>query len=220
MDEVHEFCRRVLGAGANADQAVAEARATTTLGGRVELLAAAARACRARAGEDDGNAALVEAPGRRADATLSAAVAAELEAATAKLPERHREALALRELLRLSHDQVARVMAIDAAAVAPLLARARLRLRDERRASAPAPSRCDERDRALRSLARRQDSEPLTGDDDEWLLGHLGSCAECDQAHAAMLEASFCYRAWSVADRRAGANGAERDAPVAVSSLE
>jgi hypothetical protein len=222
MDELHEFCRRVLGAGANADQAVADARATTTLGGRVELLAAAARACRARAGEDNGDGPVLDAA-VGGDASLSASVATELEIATAKLPERHREALALRELLRLSHDQVARVMGVDAAAVAPLLARARLRLRDERRgtyAFPPGPSRCEDRDRALRSLARRQDSEPLTGDDDEWLLRHLGSCEECDQAHAAMLEASFCYRAWSVGERRSGTNGAAPDAPVPVSSLE
>ena len=45
------------------------------------------------------------------------------------LNERQREVLALRELLRLSYDQIAYVLAIEPAAVAPLLARARLRLR-------------------------------------------------------------------------------------------
>ena len=124
-----------------------------------------------------------------------AAVAAEVGLATSRLPERHREALALRESLRLSHDQIAAVMAVDTAAVAPLLARARLRLREERRQAPVALAGCEDRDRALRALARRQDSEPLTGDDDEWLFAHLGGCVECDQAHAAMLEASVCYRA-------------------------
>jgi hypothetical protein len=207
MDEVHEFCQRVLGTGANADQAAAEARASAR-GGRVELLAAAARACRARADNGNGDGQLATTANGSAPAAegLAGAVAAELQIATSQLPERHREALALRELLRLSHDQVAGVMGIDTAAVAPLLARARLRLRDERRGAGAGSSTCQDRDRALRSLARRQDSEPLTGDDDEWLLAHLGACEECDRAHAAMLEASFCYRAWSVGARRSSSN--------------
>jgi hypothetical protein len=224
MDEVHEFCRRVLGPGEKADEAVAAARSATTLGGRVELLAAAARACRARADDENGGYAVV-APSEDGDrdGALEAAVAGELQAATASLPERHREALALRESLRLSHDQVAAVMGIDAAAVAPLLARARLALRDQRRGVLSGPGRCPDRDRGLRSLARRQDSEPLTGDDDEWLLAHLGACEECDRAHAAMLEASYCYRAWSLEERPADAEDAEDsapDAPVPASTLE
>ena len=209
MDEVHEFCRRVLGAGPNADEAVAAAKSAAARGGhgeRVELLAGAARACRARAGEDDGGSVEIDATG---DGGLVDAVAAELQAATSKLPERHREALALRESLRLSHDQIAKVVGIDVAAVAPLLARARLALCEQRRGAPIGGGTCEDRDRALRSLARRQDSEPLTGDDDEWLLAHLGACEECDRAHAAMLEASFCYRAWSL-----------EDAPVPASTLE
>ncbi|HEV3053429.1 MAG TPA: sigma-70 region 4 domain-containing protein, partial [Solirubrobacteraceae bacterium] len=126
---------------------------------------------------------------------LAGAVDQEIRNAVARLPERQREVLALREVLRLSHEQIAKVMGIDGAAVAPLLARARLRLRELRRDAPAAPAACDQRDRALRALARRQDSEPLTGEDDEWLFAHLGSCPECDQAHAAMIEASVCYRA-------------------------
>ena len=105
--------------------------------------------------------------------------------------------LALRELLRLSYEQIGRVMVIDAAAVAPLLARSRLRLRAERRGSAgEATAGCPDSDRALRIMACRQDSEPLSHEDNEWLLAHLARCAECEMAHAAMLEASVCYRAW------------------------
>jgi len=189
MDEVHEFCRRVLGPGADADEAAREALAEPR-GARVALLAAAARACRARAVEDAAS------PANGTVATdLAGAVEAEVRHAVAGLPERQREVLALREVIRLSHDQIAEVMGIDAAAVAPLLARARLRLREELRSAPAAPASCDQRDRALRALARRQDSEPLTGDDDEWLFAHLGTCPECDQAHAAMIEASVCYRA-------------------------
>ena len=53
-----------------------------------------------------------------------------------------------------------------------------------------------ERDRTLRLLASRQDSEPVSEADHEWLLAHLAGCPSCDMAHAAMLEASVCYRAW------------------------
>jgi hypothetical protein len=190
------------------------------------MLAAAARACRVRAdgvadartaaGASNGNAG-----GGNAAAGLAEAVDAEMAAATAGLPERHREALALRESLRLSHDQLAKVMGIDPAAVAPLLARARLALREQRRGVPSGSGTCGDRDRALRSLARRQDSEPLTGDDDEWLLAHLGTCEECNRAHAAMIEASACYRAWSPPGRgRGGAPSSAADPAVPASSAE
>jgi hypothetical protein len=198
MDEVHEFCRRVLGPGADADEAAGQALSEPR-GSRIELLSAAAKACRGRApGEATGLAA-----NGGAATDLAGAVEAEVRHAVARLPERQREALALREVLRLSHEQIAEVMGIDGAAVALLLARARLRLRELRRGAPAAPLTCDERDRALRALARRQDSEPLIGDDDEWLFAHLGSCPECDQAHAAMIEAAVCYRA---APARTGAS--------------
>ncbi len=195
MDEVREFCRRVLGADAPADEAAQEALASGAAE-RLDLLAAAARACRARAEATAPYSPPVAGDGA-AGSSLAVSIALELALASSKLPERHREVLALRELLRLSHDQIARVMGIDAAAVAPLLARARLRLRAERRGGDPGPDAgCGERDRALRVLVRRHDSEPLSAEDDAWLLAHLGSCDECSRAHGALLEASVCYRAW------------------------
>jgi hypothetical protein len=209
MDEVHEFCRRVLGPGVDAVHAAGEAQAGPRAG-RVELLAAAAQACRTRASVNDAPAPEV---GDGAG-DLAAAVTAEIELATSRLPERHREALALREALRLSHDQIAAVMGLDPAAVAPLLARARLALREERRASPAALAECPDRDRALRALALRQDSEPLGGDDDSWLLAHLRGCAECNQAHAAMYEASVCYRAATLTEPAPQmVNGADGTAP-------
>jgi hypothetical protein len=36
----------------------------------------------------------------------------------------------------------------------------------------------------------------LAAQDDAWLLEHLAVCVGCEMAHAAMLEASVCYRAW------------------------
>ena len=195
MDEVLELCRRVLGDEGRADEAAA-AVATAPANDRIELLAAAAQACRDRAELGDGG--VVSEATTTGPGGLSAAVARELAAATARLPERQREALALRELLQLSYAQIAQVMGLDLAAVAPLLARSRLQLRAERRGGAPdlTTGTCAEHDRALRILATRQDSEPITVDDDEWLRAHLAACPECEMAHAAMLEASVCYRAW------------------------
>jgi hypothetical protein len=55
---------------------------------------------------------------------------------------------------------------------------------------------CDERERALRTIALRQDGEEVSAADEDWLIEHLGHCVGCARAHSAMLEASACYRAW------------------------
>ncbi len=202
----------MLGAGPEAEEAATAARSAPT-DDRVAMLARAARACRAcrvRAERQETQADAV-APSAGHDLSLAAAVTAELASATATLPERQREGLVLRELLRLSYDQISQVMDIEPAAVAPLLARARLRLRVQRRGTAlPASPECVEGERALRLLACRQDSEPLSGTDDEWLHSHLSTCAACEVKHAAMLEASVCYRAWPQELPRPGV-GAEPD---------
>jgi hypothetical protein len=195
-DEVRALCRRVLGAGAAADGA-AEAALAGGETERIALLASAARECRSRV---DGArpAAATGGPAESAGvapATLTEAVAAELAVANASLAERQREALALRELLRLSYEQIGAVMELEPAAVAALLARARLTLRSALRGT-ELDGGCEQRDRALRILARRQDSEPLGAEDDDWIREHLNGCPACERAHAAMLEASVCYRAW------------------------
>jgi hypothetical protein len=131
---------------------------------------------------------------------LPEAIARELAAATSGLPLAEQEALALRELLRLSYDDLAAAADVAPEAVPVLLAQARLDLRTQLRgAGAPQPE-CDERDRALRTIARRQDGEAVAAADDDWLIEHLGHCRGCRQAHAAMLEASACYRAWAAPD--------------------
>jgi hypothetical protein len=136
---------------------------------------------------------------RPAGEGLLSAVARELESATAALPERHREVLDLRERAALNYQQISAAIGVGAPAVPLLLARSRLRLRDQLRgvAASSAPS-CGERQRALRALAMRQDGEPTSDADAEWLLDHLGGCDSCSRAHAAMLEASLCYRAATV----------------------
>jgi hypothetical protein len=193
MDELHEFCVRMIGA----DEAgpVAELARSQGAGDLIEDLAAAAVICHSRgdpvrAAEDD----RPDSSGE--DLPLAQAVAAEIAAATSAMPQRQREVLALRELLRLSHRDISRVMGIETTAVPPLVARARLRLRRELRGGPDAAPDCGERERSLRALAMRQDGELSDKQEDAWLLEHLGDCDPCTRAHAAMLEASVCYRAW------------------------
>jgi hypothetical protein len=186
--EVGEFCRRMLGDGEAAREAQHEAL-TGPSQDRVGVLADASAACRRRAH-------LAQGPSAPAGDGLAEAAAWEVWSATSTLPVRQREELALRELLRLSYEQIGLALGIDAAAVGALIARARLLLRAELRGSDAAAAACAERERALRVLARRQDSESLDAEDDDWIRAHLGECLACEQAHAAMLEASVRYRAW------------------------
>lgn len=131
---------------------------------------------------------------------LAAAVGRELEAATGELSERHREVLALRDLLELTHAQIAQVAGIAPDDVARTVARARLALREQLRGpGAPDPG-CPERERALRTIALRQDGEAVPAADEDWLVEHLGHCRGCAQEHASMLEAAACYRAWRPQD--------------------
>ncbi|MGO9881979.1 MAG: sigma factor-like helix-turn-helix DNA-binding protein [Solirubrobacteraceae bacterium] len=191
MDELIEFCARMLG---DRDAGAAVARSAREAGGEDELatLVDALKQCRARTSGES----LPQLDRAQDGGELSAAVAAELSAATARLPPRQREALALRELLRLSHGELSLVLGIDAAAAAPLLARSRLRLRAELRGAPAARSDCAERERMLRVATLRQDGEQVAIVDDDWLVDHLGHCEDCIRAHAAMLEGSACYRGW------------------------
>jgi hypothetical protein len=188
MDELDEFCARMLG---DREVGAAVARAARKAGGsdRIAQLAHAVRGCRAH---DGGRIAAQATDG----SGLVEAVAAELASATAQLTEHQREALALRELLGLSHDQLAEVTGIDRADVAPLLARSRLGLRAELRGGAAHELDCPEHERTLRISTLRQDREPVSSHEDDWLIDHLGTCADCRRAHAAMLEGSVCYRGW------------------------
>jgi DNA-directed RNA polymerase specialized sigma24 family protein len=198
MDELYEFCARMLGDG-EAGVEVAQAAREAGADGLADQLRFAIRACRERLAGDpvrDVAGLLAGDGGLSADGELSSAVARELAAATARLPQRQREALALREMLRLSHEQIGDVIGIDTAAVAPLLARSRLRLRAELRGAPVAADGCPERERTLRTATLRQDGEPVPAADDDWFIEHLGHCSGCRRAHAAMLEGSVCYRGW------------------------
>jgi hypothetical protein len=204
MDELHGFCVRMLGQGETADAAQRVGR-DAAHGDRLRALAAAAAACREHVPDGGGQPATAEGePG-----SLAEAVAREVAHATGRLPERQREALALRDLLGLSYAEIGTVVGIDPSGVAPLLARARLRLRVELRGEGvPMPS-CDERERSLRTIASRQDGEPVSDADEDWLIEHLGHCVGCARAHSTMLEASACYRAWRFDEAQAPSVGAD-----------
>lgn len=196
MDEVEQFCRRVLIDPALAAEALEEARRAGAED-RLAALAAAGRACRARTESVRAPQPAPQGNGGPPATSLEAAVSQELAVACAQLAERHRETLALRELLGLAYGEIGSVIGVEETAVGPLLSRARLRLRGALRGSMPAvEGSCDARDHALRALARRQDDEAMSDAEEDWLLEHLGSCALCERDHAAMLEASACYRAW------------------------
>ena len=88
-------------------------------------------------------------------------------------------------------------MEIKPNAVAQLISRARIGLGelvrgDALESVAGATPDCD---RALPLLARGQDSQTLSGEDGNWLLGHLRDCATCRVRESTMQEAGVSYRA-------------------------
>lgn len=213
MDEVYEYCVRMLGAGAVAIHASHEA---FVKGGsdRIDRIAGAVQACRSRAGEEgSADAGIADGTGT---GTLADSVAREVAQATAQLPADQREALALRDLVGLSHQQMALVLQISPYAAGMLVARARLAVRARRRGVDEEPDdSCEDRERALTLIVRRQDGEPVAKEDEDWMLEHLGSCEPCSRVHASMLEASVCYRAWRIPDPAATRPGARAGAQAA-----
>jgi RNA polymerase sigma-70 factor (ECF subfamily) len=123
----------------------------------------------------------------------------EIRAANAALPERQREALALRELEELSYDEIAEIMDMNRNSVAQLISRARIKLRDELRGTALASIAISspECERALPLIALRDDGQLSGGGDAVWLDGHLAGCDTCRLSVEAMQEAGTSYRAWA-----------------------
>jgi hypothetical protein len=196
--EVEALCRRLLGAGETAE-AVAATVLARPAEDRIGRLAGAVRDCRSAAPAAPGET-LHGGPAIEVgdDAPLALAVATEVGAAARALPERQREVLALRELLRLSYADIGPVMGLPPASMPWLIARARLGLRDQLRGSGVLDDAgCVERERALTALAGRQDGETVQAEEAAWLREHLFACSTCTRSHSAMLEASVCYRGWS-----------------------
>jgi predicted DNA-binding protein (UPF0251 family) len=120
--------------------------------------------------------------------------------ANTRLPERQREALALRELEELSYDEIAASMEMSPSSVAELICRARINLSDDLHGTAlaavAAPS--PECERALPLIAAREDGQLEAGSgDDAWLDAHLAGCERCRLGVEAMHEAGASYRAWA-----------------------
>lgn len=130
---------------------------------------------------------------------LLAAQQEEIAAANERLPERQREALALRELEEMSYDEIAVVMEMNRNSVAQLISRARINLRDELRGTALASVAVSspECERALPLIAALDDGQ-LAADstDAAWLASHMSNCHTCQVASEAMQEAGVSYRAW------------------------
>jgi RNA polymerase sigma factor (sigma-70 family) len=130
---------------------------------------------------------------------LLAAQQEEISAANARLPERQREALALRELEEMSYDEIAEVMGMNRNSVAQLISRARIGLRDELRGTAlgSVAVSSPECERALPLIAARDDGQlAADSDDGAWLASHMSTCSTCRVASEAMQEAGVSYRAW------------------------
>src|SRR5215216_17640 len=129
---------------------------------------------------------------------LLAAHQDQIRAANAQLPPRQREVLALRELEELSYDEVADIMGMNRNAVAQLISRARLNLRDALRRGALGAIAAGSPDceAALPLLALAQDNGLDDADRADWLAGHLAACAICRVRVEAMEEAGAAYRLW------------------------
>ncbi len=124
----------------------------------------------------------------------------EIREASMQLPERQREALALRELEELSYDEIGAIMEVSPNTVAQLISRARINLRDElggtSLASVAAPS--PECERALPLIAMRDDGQlEAASRDATWLDVHLAGCERCRLGVEAMQGAAASYRAWA-----------------------
>ena len=200
MDEVLELCRRVLGQASSAQQAAAQAHAEGRRG-RVTKLAAAIKACRALA-EDASDEQPSELPPEDQPSTQLGRRSRRLSPASSRAPARDFPSASARcspcVSCCASHTKRSRGRWRSSRRRSRCCSpRARLRLQVERRGtSADLGAGCAEGERALRLLACRQDSEPVSAADQEWLLQHMAQCEACERAHAAMLEASVCYRAW------------------------
>ncbi len=130
-------------------------------------------------------------------AALLAATRDQVRAANAALPARQREVLALRELEQLSYEQIGEIVGLNGNAVAQLISRARIRLRDLLRGGALESLAASSPDceRALPTLARLQDAQGSSGEELDWVQAHVAGCETCRLSRAAMEEAGLSYRA-------------------------
>ncbi|CAN5482005.1 hypothetical protein BH20ACT18_BH20ACT18_14320 [soil metagenome] len=123
----------------------------------------------------------------------------DVRTASARLPDRHREVLTLRELDELSYEDIAQIMEMNRNSVAQLISRARVKLRDELRGSALAAIAVSspECEWALPLISMRQDGQLTDVEDRAWLEAHVGACDTCRVSVEAIEEAGVSYRVWA-----------------------
>ncbi len=115
--------------------------------------------------------------------------------ANGALAPRQRLVLALRELEDRSYAEIGELVGLKENAVAQLISRARLRLREELRLVEVDRSKLPEECQALLPLLSSYLDGQLEGAAAERTVAHLESCELCQAALAAMREASRLYRA-------------------------
>ncbi|HKX48761.1 MAG TPA: sigma-70 family RNA polymerase sigma factor [Gaiellaceae bacterium] len=115
--------------------------------------------------------------------------------ANAALPPRQRLVLALRELEDRSYAEIGELVGLKENAVAQLISRARLRLRDELRLVEVDRSKLPEECQAMLPLLSSYLDGQLKGAAAERTVAHVESCELCQKALTEMREASRLYRA-------------------------
>ena len=115
--------------------------------------------------------------------------------ANAALAPRQRLVLALRELEDRSYAEIGELVGLKENAVAQLISRARLRLREELRLVEVDHSKLPEECQALLPLLSSYLDGQLKGVAAERTVAHIESCEYCQKALTEMREASRLYRA-------------------------
>jgi DNA-directed RNA polymerase specialized sigma24 family protein len=118
--------------------------------------------------------------------------------ANGRLEVRHREVLALRELLGRSYGDIGRIVGANRETVAELLWNARLHLRDELAGSTllSIAALADSCRRALTLIVMHWDGELDDDGEQSWLHHHLRTCGKCRLSQEAARHASASYREW------------------------
>jgi RNA polymerase sigma factor (sigma-70 family) len=115
--------------------------------------------------------------------------------ANGALAPRQRLVLALRELEDRSYAEIGELVGLKENAVAQLISRARLRLREELRLVEVDRSKLPDECQALLPLLSSYLDGQLTGASAERTIAHIESCEHCQKALTEMREASRLYRA-------------------------
>ncbi|HET9437602.1 MAG TPA: sigma-70 family RNA polymerase sigma factor, partial [Gaiellaceae bacterium] len=115
--------------------------------------------------------------------------------ANAALAPRQRLVLALRELEDRSYAEIGELVGLKENAVAQLISRARLRLREELRLVEVDRSKLPEECQAMLPLLSQYLDGQLKGASAERTIAHVESCENCQKALTEMREASRLYRA-------------------------